>query len=368
MPKSNSNRNNHTEQLVATPSKPPSHRPTVPKAKPRSSKKSGAQKNNKVKKRGSILGDKSAPVDDDDRMDDRPAIQVEGDFTKAKPSQNQIPIQTFWSFVDQFFRPLNEEDLKILETNGDEVTPYIVPPLGRSYKEQWSIEEAKLMSQLDAEISTATTYTAPAGQEYSEVNGAVHGGDVHMKPLSERIIASLVENRITSYMTPSSPLAPGDPDKIAFRTNWDMADLEQRMRNELRYIGLIDDDESFYNVEEEDEISHELRKLQTELRERYAINRTRKLQLKEVAQRWMAYQEYNGVLDDINKNIEQAYIKRFRTPTKSKGKKKIIKGEYRPMAENVMQHLENREKLIQEVGGFFPPDQFQLPQTSIYSG
>ncbi|KND01712.1 histone acetyltransferase NGG1 [Spizellomyces punctatus DAOM BR117] len=357
------------EQTPIAPGKPPNHRSVVPKAKPRTSKKSGAQKNNKLKKRSSMvdsedLGRQTPEIDD--RMDGVTDIPVEGDYTKAKPIQNQIPIQTFWGFVDQFYRPLTEEDLKYLDAQGDEVTPYIVPGLGRPYKEQWADEEAKFMSQLDAELSAAS-YSAPLGQEYNEINGAVHCGDVYFKPLSERIIASLLENRITSYIPPNSPMGACDYDKISFRTNGDMMDLEQRMRNELRFIGLIDDDEEGAGNDEEDEISKDLRRLQAQLREQAAINRSRKQQLKEVAQKWMAWQEYNGVLEDINKNIEQAYTKRFRTPAKSKGKKKILKGEYRPMTEDVMHYLANRQKIIDEVGAFFPPEQYKIPETSIYS-
>ncbi|OUM60845.1 hypothetical protein PIROE2DRAFT_13287, partial [Piromyces sp. E2] len=37
-----------------------------------------------------------------------------GDYSKVKP-QNQIPIATFFSYCDQFLRPMNEDDIKFLQ-------------------------------------------------------------------------------------------------------------------------------------------------------------------------------------------------------------------------------------------------------------
>ncbi|KAI8915409.1 histone acetyltransferases subunit 3-domain-containing protein [Powellomyces hirtus] len=342
-----------------------SHRGIAPKAKPKSSKKSGAHKNNKLKKRHSILEEDETPTpaqtpELEDKLGQK---SLEGDFTKAKVVQNQIPIQNFWSFVDQFYRPLTEEDLKFLEFEGDEVTPYVVPPLGRSYKEQWADEEGKQFSDSGA---SANPFIASATQEYPDTG--MLEGNAYIQPLSERIIASLMENRIIGTFTPPAPFPPEETEEVVnFKASGDMMDLEHRMRNELRYIGLIDDDEVDMNVDDQDEISSELRSLQSQLRSQTSVNRMRKRQLRDIATKWMGWQEYNGVLDDINKNIEQAYVKRFRTPAKSKGKKRISRGEYRPMGENVMQHLNNRKRLISELGVFLPADAFTMPTTSIYT-
>jgi len=37
-----------------------------------------------------------------------------GDYSKVKP-QNQIPIATFFSYCDQFLRPMTEDDIKFLQ-------------------------------------------------------------------------------------------------------------------------------------------------------------------------------------------------------------------------------------------------------------
>ncbi|KAJ3018124.1 Transcriptional regulator [Thoreauomyces humboldtii] len=329
-------------------------------------KKSGAHKNSRLKKRHSVIDDDDATVSA--ARTPEPAEKtgqktVEGDFTKAKTVQNQVPIQNFWTFVDQFFRPLTEDDLRYLDTEGDEVTPYVMPALGRPYKDQWADEDARQYAAIESGAAMGH-YDIPDYHD-GTTDGTPHQG---ILPLSERIIASLMENRVHGGFTPGSPVEVDDAeDHVIYKTDRDCIDLEHRMRNELRHIGLIDEDEVDANPDEQDDISVELRSLQAQLRQQVAANRSRKRKLKEVATKWMGWQEYNGVVDDINKNIEQAYNKRFRTPAKSKGKKKITRGEYRPIGENVMQHLNNRNRIISELGAFLPAEDFALPVTSIYA-
>lgn len=39
---------------------------------------------------------------------------ISGDYSKVKP-QNQIPIATFFSYCDQYLRPMTEDDIKFLQ-------------------------------------------------------------------------------------------------------------------------------------------------------------------------------------------------------------------------------------------------------------
>ncbi|KAI8817689.1 histone acetyltransferases subunit 3-domain-containing protein [Fimicolochytrium jonesii] len=335
---------------IQSKSKPVSQRGIAPKAKPKPSKKSAAHKNNKLKKRHSTVGGETAtPTPEPEDRSTEPA--VEGDYTKTKTVQNQIPIQQFWGFVDQFFRPVNEADLAFLDNEGDEVAPYSIPPLGRPYKEQWAEEDSKGGSQSNGILMAA--------------NGQTQDGEICYKPISERIISSLMENRIIGGVF--APVAEETVDEpLTPESMGDAIDLEDRMRKELRFLGLIEDEEDNATPDEHDEITTELRHRQRELREQVHRNRSRRRQMKAIATRFMAWQEYNGVLDDINKSIEQAYIKRF-TPAKTKGKKKVSKGDYRPMTENVMQLLHNRQRIIKELGALLPPSQFTIPETSIFT-
>ncbi|KAJ3184680.1 Transcriptional regulator [Geranomyces variabilis] len=410
----------------------PSHRGTAPKTKPKSSKKSGAHKNNKLKKRHSVA------IEDDDASSVAAATtaaqtpepdennttntsnkkvgqkSLEGDFTKAKTVQNQIPIATFWTFVDQFYRPLTEEDLKFLEMEGDEVTPYMTPPLGRPWKEQWADEDQKQLLELSAPQSSSSGFHHQFHSDYdlavppdATVNasgggGGGGGGPRHMQALSDRIIASLMENRIIGAFAPrfgagilpalsaGNAGAESEADVNAMVVDEsaaaaaagageaDTSDLEHRMRTELRYIGLIDDEEIDPPSQiEPDEISADLAALQSRLRAQTSANRRRRRILLQIATKHMGFQEYNGVLDDINKNIAEAYMKRFRANAKSKSKKRVTRtiggvnvggGDMlRPLGETVLQHLKNRRRVVEELGRLLPHEEFGMPATSIYA-
>ena len=70
---------------------------------------------------------------------------------------------------------------------------------------------------------------------------------------------------------------------------------------------------SFQNgmyAEERDEISMELRSLQNELRRTIELNNHRKRVVRELAIDQMAYQEYSMVVDEIDRQVDQAYQKR----------------------------------------------------------
>ena len=58
----------------------------------------------------------------------------------AKPRiPNQVPISTFWNYVEAFFKPIDEADIKYLDdpTMPVDATAFVIPPLGRRYETQW---------------------------------------------------------------------------------------------------------------------------------------------------------------------------------------------------------------------------------------
>lgn len=66
-----------------------------------------------------------------------------------------------------------------------------------------------------------------------------------------------------------------------------------------------------WNAKEDDEICAELRKLSRELKEQVAINEFRKKRLLEVTDRQLQYEQYRHVLDNLDSQVEQCYLKRF---------------------------------------------------------
>ncbi|CAK7198563.1 Transcriptional regulator [Sporothrix eucalyptigena] len=73
-----------------------------------------------------------------------------------------------------------------------------------------------------------------------------------------------------------------------------------------------------YNGHFDDEIAARLRRLQTGLREQMLVNGARKARLAELVKERMAYQEYQTILEDLDGQVQAAYLKRTRTMGKSK--------------------------------------------------
>ncbi|ODV97888.1 hypothetical protein PACTADRAFT_28837, partial [Pachysolen tannophilus NRRL Y-2460] len=110
----------------------------------------------------------------------------------------------------------------------------------------------------------------------------------------------------------------------------DYAQLDQRLRRELKYIGVYANvqqslknnsdefQEDWIFGKEDDEICAEIRALQRELTMVTRRNNKRKKTLIPLVEEQIAWQEYISILEDLDKQIDQAYLKRIRVPKKSK--------------------------------------------------
>ena len=105
-------------------------------------------------------------------------------------------------------------------------------------------------------------------------------------------------------------------------TKTDYAALEERLITELRYIGFLsEEDTPDYNGAYDDEVAARLRYLQAELRRVSIVNGARKARLLELAEERMAMQEYATIADDLDGQLNAAYLKRSRNL--GKGKKHV---------------------------------------------
>lgn len=99
----------------------------------------------------------------------------------------------------------------------------------------------------------------------------------------------------------------------------DHAQLDERLKAELRHVGFFGpDDNPDYDAHYDDDIAQRLRLLQSELKKQMIINSARKVRLLEIARERLAYQEYTTIHDDLDSQVQQAYLKRTRTLGKSK--------------------------------------------------
>ena len=160
----------------------------------------------------------------------------------------------------------------------------------------------------------------------------------------------------------------------------DYSQVDERLMQELRYIGFLEDTPSTdYDAHYDDEIAARLRHLQAELKEQSIINGARKARLTELAKTRLAHQEYHTILEDLNNQVQQSYLKRTRTLGKGKKQQKrpggagggshLVAGPgvTRPGIGDVARMLmERRKKWIDSVGPVFEKGIGRVPKESIF--
>ncbi|KAL8722683.1 MAG: hypothetical protein Q9225_000850, partial [Loekoesia sp. 1 TL-2023] len=189
-------------------------------------------------------------------------------------------------------------------------------------------------------LSTMRFENRASPSDENKPNGTSTNGDVPMSnglPNGENVNGTTYHNNdeLSSQQpaskTPSSTLPPATCMPESTLPSWrqsaannnikmDAATIDDRLKQELRYIGFLgpDNSEPDYDAHYDDEVAQRLRFLQDELRRTSLENGARKARILELANERMAYQEYSTILDDLDGQVQQAYLKRTRTLGKSK--------------------------------------------------
>jgi transcriptional adapter 3 len=122
-----------------------------------------------------------------------------------------------------------------------------------------------------------------------------------------------------AYMTDSST----ESWKKATHLKLDYPQIDERIKNELRFIGFLPPDtDADYDAHYDDEIAARLRFLQEQLKQQSIVNGARKARLMELTKERMAHQEYTTILEDLDSQVQTAYLKRTRTMGKNKKTKR----------------------------------------------
>ncbi|KAM5355358.1 hypothetical protein ACJ41O_002004 [Fusarium nematophilum] len=284
------------------------------------------------------------------------------DFSNAKPS-SQINFTTFSSYVEPFFRPFSEEDLAFLRERGDRVTPFVMPKRGkRHYTEIWAEEDGamsidapqqgrdklppnqprgsidnmdddvgetdklsvgpwltRLMQTLRPEARVQASDDKPMTNGTTNgdvsINGDANGGEDHGgsedKSNPQQPAAFMNESSTEAWKKASHP-------KLEY------SQVDERIKQELRHIGFLplEGFEAEFDGHHDDEVAARLRLLQGRLKEQMLINGARKARLTDLVRERMAYQEYQTILEDLDSQVQAAYLKRTRTMGKSKKTKR----------------------------------------------
>lgn len=199
------------------------------------------------------------------------------------------------------------------------------------------------------------------------------------------------------HVTPSSSSSYGifkQHGAIANNSNIDYVSFEERLKRELKYVGIYmnlpreegktREDPDWLTGREDDEISAELRELQSTLRQVTTKNTKRKAMLLPLLERMLAWQEYCTILDNLDKQVDQAYIKRIRAP-KNKKKRQYtpgpdslatgstsqaaIQAAHQQAANSSLKSLlDKRQRWISKIGPLFdkPEVMKRIPRDSVF--
>ncbi|KAI5283828.1 Transcriptional regulator [Ascosphaera aggregata] len=284
-------------------------------------------------------------------------VPPDKDFSNTKPT-NQVNATTFANYVEAFARPLGDQDLAFLKERGDRVTPFIFPRRGKQhYKEKWAAEDGMIeldsnaglppnqgrgsIDQITDETAETDQVSAPplisrlfsllrfenhetpelAGSVKSEIDnssaGVSKGGDSmdldHAPSTSTEDEAKQRVDSATAF--PDVSLASFKAPTLKL----EHGQLDERLKAELRYTGIMGpEDQPDYDAHYDDAVADRLRLLQAELRRVIITNNARKARLHDLVKDRLAYQEYKTIHDDLDNQVQQAYLKRTRTLGKAK--------------------------------------------------
>ncbi|KAF9692001.1 hypothetical protein EKO04_010003 [Ascochyta lentis] len=281
-------------------------------------------------------------------------IPPDKDFSNAKPA-TQVNAGVFANYVEPYIRPLTEEDVAFLKERGDRIGPFVLPRRGqRHYKDIWAEEDGAM--HIDSNVERPPP-NLPRGAAEDVMDDVLETEQVSAGPLVSRLLATLrPEGRGNQNTANDANGLNGDAMDIdegagapADTTNTnalpsatqlpdlmgrapqpssgraDYATLEDRVMMELKHYGFLseaDAETQSYDSHFDDEVAQRLRFLQEELRKQSIVNGARKQRLLELTEERIAQQEYNTIADDLDNQLNAAYLKRNRNIGKGKKQNK----------------------------------------------
>ena len=255
-------------------------------------------------------------------------------------------------------------------SQGDRTTPFVIPSRGEHhYSEVWAAEDSSVALVASNEGNSANK----ANGSIEDINDDTIGTDkISGGPLANRLLSLLrfehrsspTENGNTNPTTNGA--GPSDTSLFSNDPSMDLDGLtnghldptepkplppaaavaeqygpkpnnnngtngnstssgtghpppDDRIKLELRHLGFLGlEEEPDFDGHHDDDISVRLRLLQSELKKVMITNGARKARLLDIARERLAYQEYSTIHEDLDSQVQQAYLKRTRTLGKSK--------------------------------------------------
>lgn len=179
--------------------------------------------------------------------------QVSTDFSQIKQPPQQIPVHQFYVSIEQWLKPITEEDVGFLEWKGDEIDCYVVPKLGRHYLDVWADEDAQLYGHGHGQstVTLADIYAVPPTSTWDSttlVDADLPGETKGHGPLTERLLTALlpVDEALVAWkgVKAAEDAMEGRPggsgSAAAKRERINVGDLEKRIRDTMLHEGLIE--------------------------------------------------------------------------------------------------------------------------------
>lgn len=354
----------------------------------------------------------------DDLHDLTPGTPPDMDFSNAKPP-NQINFSTFQAYVEPYIRPLTEEDVAFLKERGDRVTPYLIPPRGSApYREVWAKEDgtsyhdfshhlppneargniesmtddvaetdeistgpvlARLLEALRHDPNTSnsdspTQQTGDVIMANGEATAAMQDNEMSAQAVGANDEDTVATFKPSTYFPEASGPSAYKPPAPSTR---DLAPFEQRALQELRYCGFLTPEATpDYDSHYDDEVAARLRYLQAELQQISRENGARKARVLELTEERMAMQEYSTIADDLDTQINTAYLKRNRTMSKpKKGAGKVRPGQggtggvaisRNTVSEGVRMLMDRRKEWRDLIGPVVDFGQTSIPEDTVF--
>lgn len=141
----------------------------------------------------------------------------------------------------------------------EDITPYLIPPLGKHYTERWEEEDSNLP------IASTSSYASPLEpppllrtRPEHLTEDSLGAENVSLGPLSERLVAAMAfveegeesdegreggERRVK--MEDGERAGEGQAEGVVAerKVQLDAVDLEERIKRELRFIGILPDED-----------------------------------------------------------------------------------------------------------------------------
>lgn len=336
--------------------------------------------------------------------------EVKEDFSKLKQPP-QVPVTTFYSSIEPWIRGIKEEDIGFLEFTGDEIEPYVVPKLGRHYTEVWEEQDTEIYGAPLPGFSSHRTGdgsgSLPKWDPSTLSEQDLLAEERSHGPLTERLISALLpmpDVTVWKGVKAAEEAMEGRPGgtgaAAARREKVNVADLEERIQDTMRFHGLLPEPPN-YSAKVDDPIATALRHAQQELRKVVAINKARRQRLVAIAKDRLAHQEFLDARDSLDKAILATYSKLQKkdAPKLSRKKKKGPESNgststvdipkpppsalglgpdddlHLVVPDQLKQLVETRRQWVSNVGSIFEEKErecqgriWDLPKKSIYEG